>query len=158
MQLQLSSAGLAIGSSRELAINVHHSFQPVPFLFLKQQVSAALTVLTISTLVVNKEWSPDFHGWIFQWVPHPVPCRPNQAIIMGSVVPPSFVVSPIEVYSMAPWKNVGKRKRELCLAWEDIASLQWSTVLTQHIFRSTRTVWVKWLMHLVEHRGICGSS
>lgn len=59
------SASLVIGSSRGLAINIRISFQAVLFVFPKQQTSAALAVLTISTLTVNKEWSPDFHGRVF---------------------------------------------------------------------------------------------
>lgn len=117
------SAVLAIGSSSKLAINLQNSFHPVLFRFSKQQISAALTILTISTLTVNKERRPDFHGPELERVPHPVPRRPNNAIVMGSVVPSCFVVLSIEVYSVAPWNNAGEGKRRLCLAWEDVALL-----------------------------------
>jgi len=107
------SAGLATGSSRGLAVNVHDSFQPVLFFFPEQQVSAALTVLTISTLTVNEERSPDFHGRVFERVPHPMPGRPNHAIVMGSVVPSRSVVLSVEVYGMAPGNHVGEGKKEI---------------------------------------------
>lgn len=81
--------------------------------FPKQQISAALTVLTVSTLAVNKERSPDFHGHVFERVPCPVPRRPDDAVVVGSVVPPCFVVSSVEVYGVAPCNNTEEVKRRL---------------------------------------------
>lgn len=111
---------LAAAASWLLLYKTH----PILLHFSKQQISAALTILTISALAVNKERRPDFHGREFERVPHPVPRSPNNAVVMGSAVPPCCVETSIEIYSVAPWNNnVGEGKRRLCWAWEDVALL-----------------------------------
>lgn len=90
--------------------------------FPKQQISAALAVLAVSALAVNKERGADFHGHVSERVPRPVPRRPGDAVVVGAVVPPCFVVPSVEVHGVAPCDNTEEAKKRFCLAWRDVAS------------------------------------